>query len=226
VAADATRPIVPTANGYRQIVVTTSLGEAKYDALHVNVQRSLGVKANVLLSYTLSHSRNNTEPDAPGGSPMDVRRLEDEWADSRLDQRHRFVGSGFRRLPFELTVGGVFTAASGRPFDITTGTDNNGDGTNNDRPVIDGQVVGRNAGEGDPVYDITLFAEKAFRIGEEMSLALRAEVYNLTNHANVVGYNSVYGNGSAPLPTFGAPLGGVANVEPGRQFQFQARLDF
>ncbi|HEY7161591.1 MAG TPA: TonB-dependent receptor, partial [Acidobacteriota bacterium] len=69
--ADTTRPIIPVANGYRQIIVTTSLGEAKYDALQVNLRRPIGSKANMLLSYTWSHSRNNTEPDAPGGAPMD-----------------------------------------------------------------------------------------------------------------------------------------------------------
>ncbi|HEY7160679.1 MAG TPA: hypothetical protein VH815_05435, partial [Acidobacteriota bacterium] len=136
------------------------------------------------------------------------------------------VISGFYRLPAQFTTGGVFTAASGRPFNITTGVDNNGDGTNNDRPVINGKVLGRNAGEGDAVYDITLFVEKGFDISQGMILFLRAEGYNLTNHANVVGYNSVFGNGATPLPTFGVPLGGVANVEPGRQFQFQVRLDF
>ena len=50
----------------------------------------------------------------------------------------------------------------------------------------------------------------------------------MTNHENVVGYNGVYGNDPSgqPLATFGQPLGGLANVDPARQWQFQARLRF
>jgi hypothetical protein len=50
----------------------------------------------------------------------------------------------------------------------------------------------------------------------------------VTNHQNVVGYNGVYGNNAdgTPLSTFGQPLGGLANTEPGRQYQFQARIRF
>ena len=60
------------------------------------------------------------------------------------------------------------------------------------------------------------------------TLGLRGEVFNVTNHQNVVGYNGVYGNDPSgqPLPTFGQPLGGLANVDPARQWQFQARVRF
>ena len=179
----------------------------------------------MLLSYTYSHTRNNVEPDAPGGDPNDARQLDADWADSLLDQRNRAVLSGWVRLPLALNFGGVATYASGRPFNITTGVDNNGDGANTDRPVIDGRVVGRNAGRGDAVYDLSLFLERDFPLGA-LTLGLRAEAFNVTNHENVVGYNGVYGNGATPLPTFGQPLGGINNVDPGRQYQFQARLRF
>jgi hypothetical protein len=39
-----------------------------------------------------------------------------------------------------------------------------------------------------------------------------------------VGRNGVWGNGATPLPTFGQALGGISNVEPGRQFQLMARF--
>ena len=35
--------------------------------------------------------------------------------------------------------------ASARPFNATTGVDNNGDGINNDRPVINGAVISKSA---------------------------------------------------------------------------------
>ncbi|HEY0781387.1 MAG TPA: hypothetical protein VGE98_02950, partial [Thermoanaerobaculia bacterium] len=151
-----------------------------------------------------------------------------EWADSLLDQRHRAVLSGWVGLPYELRLGGILTAASGRPFNITTGADNNGDGSNTDRPVIDGHVIGRNAGRGNSLFDLTLFVERELRLPGTATLDLRGEVFNLTNHENVVGTNGVYGNNAngQPLATFGQPLGGIANVEPGRQYQVQVRLRF
>lgn len=225
--ADLTRPILPVAGGYRRILATVNQGEVKYDGTQLNLRKTFDRRGGLLLSYTYSHTRNNIEPDAPGGDPNDARQLGREWADSLLDQRHRGVLSGWASLPFGFRAGGVFTAASGRPFNITTGADNNGDGSNADRPVVDGRVIGRNAGRGDSVYDVSLFLERDFAIGFG-TLGLRAEVFNATDQENVVGYNGVYGNNAdgTPLATFGRPLGGIANVDPGRQYQFQARFRF
>jgi hypothetical protein len=225
--ADATRPIKPVANGYRRILVTVNQGEARYDGLQLNLRKTFASRGGLLLSYTWSHTRNNVEPDAPGGDPSETFALGKEWADSLIDQRHRAVLSGWVRVPFGLTVGGVAQVASGRPYNLTTGADNNGDGSNADRPVIDGHVIGRNAGRGSSLYDLALFVERDFPLGPT-TLGLRAEVFNLTNHANVVGYNGVFGNNASgvPLSTFGVPLGGISNVDPGRQFQLQARLRF
>ncbi len=224
-AADATRPITPVPNGYRQILVTTNDGESKYDALQLNARKDFGGHAGLQVSWTWSHTRDNVESDATA-APNDANQLDREWADSLLDQRHRVVLSGWSRLPLGLRGGGVFSAATGRPYNVTTGADNNGDGSRTDRPVIDGSVIGRNSARGNAVYDLSLFLEKSFPISGAVTATLRAEGFNITNHENVYGYNGVYGNGATPLPTFGQPLGGVANVEPGRQFEFSARLAF
>ena len=176
---------------------------------------------------TAESMRNNVEPDAPGGDPNDVHQIGKEWADSLLDQRHRGVLSGWVGLGWGLRFGGVAEYGTGRPYNITTGVDNNGDGANTDRPVIDGHVIGRNAGRGDDLYQLTLFLERDFPVPFG-TLGLRAEVFNVTNHQNVVGYNGVFGNDPTgkPLSTFGQPLGGLANVDPSRQWQLAARLRF
>ncbi len=225
--ADPTRPIVPVPNGYRRIIGTVNNGESKYDGLQLNLRKDFAGRGQMLLSYTWSHTRNNVEADAPGGDPNDAHELSKEWADSLLDQRHRAVLSGWVGLPFALRFGGVGEYATGRPYNITTGVDNNGDGANTDRPVINGHVIGRNAGRGGDLYQITLFLERDFSLGFG-TLGLRGEVFNVTNHQNVVGYNGVFGNdpSGTPLATFGQPLGGLANVDPSRQWQFQARFRF
>jgi hypothetical protein len=61
---------------------------------------------------------------------------------------------------------------------------------------------------------------------------LRAEASNVFNHPNFVGFNGVYGNGTAPpigangQPAIGQPLVGITNQLPARSLQFEARLNF
>jgi outer membrane receptor protein involved in Fe transport len=227
-AADATRPIAPVANGYRRILVTTNIGESKYRGVQLNLRRTFQDRFGVMLSYTRSHATNNIEADAPGGDPNDVSQPQAEWANSLLDQRNRGVLTVWRRVPFGIVIGGVATSASGRPFNITTGADNNGDAANTDRPVINGQVIGRNAGRGTSIFDADAFIEKEFAVRNGAQISLRAEAFNLTNHLNVVGRNGTWGNNAdgTPLSTFGLPLGGINNVEPGREYQFSVRARF
>lgn len=226
-AANGTRPIIPLPNGYRQILVTTNLGRAKYDGLELNARHNFGENVGGMLSYTWSHMRDNVDPDAPGGTPNDWNELNKEWADSIYDQRHRVVLSGWWRMPLQFVLGGTASAASGRPYNITTGVNNNGDGARGgDRPVVNGAVISRDTGRGNATYDLSLSVARSFALAQGATLTLRVEGFNLTNHANVYGYNGVYGNGAAPLASLGTPLGGVNNEDPGRQFQFEARLSF
>lgn len=227
IAADATRPLTPANNGYRRIVASVNEGRAWYDGVHLDLRKHLSPRATALFSYTYSHTQNNVEVDGTSQDPNDQNLRGDfEKATSLLDQRHRLSLSGAYNLPFGFTFGSFITAASGRPYNITTGVDNNGDGSTSDRPVIDGVVIGRNAGRGTPTYDVASYIAKTVKITERTSISLRAEGFNLANHLNVVGRNGTYGNGAAPLPTLGTPLAGISNVEPARQFQFQARLQF
>lgn len=229
-AADATRPIVPAPNGYRQILVYVNDGVADYNALQLNARHS-GPRYSLLASYTWSKATNTVEPDVPANiqTPNDANDVGDvERAPSLLDQRHRFVLSGSLRVPFNVAIGGVVTAASGFRYNITTGTDNNGDGSNTDRPVVNGVVLGRNAGQGEPIDNADVFVEWTFAMSAARALSVRAEIFNVFNHANIAGYNGTYGNAATglPLAALGTPLGGIANVFSARQVQFMARVRF
>lgn len=227
--ADLTRPIVPVANGFRRIIATINEGASYYDGLQVNLNKRLTHNFSVLFSYTYSHTINTVEPDVPQQDPNDANLLgAPERATSLLDQRHRAVISGFLDLPLRFTVGGLITLASGRPYNITTGLDNNGDGSNADRPVINGSVIARNSGRGTSVYDVQMFVEKHFKLTERAELSFRAEAFNLFNHSNIVGRNGVFGNDAKGTPalTLGMPLGGINNVDPGREFQFLVHFRF
>lgn len=227
-AADATRPIAPVNGGFRQINVIMNLGEADYDAFQTLFTYRGTDRLLASLSYTLSNATNTTEPDGNGIGPndADISRLgEQERGPSLLDQRHRAVVSVSYQFPYNITAGTVALLASARPINATTGTDNNGDRANNDRPVINGAVVGKSSFRGTAQSDVSLFAEGRLPVATD-HLLLRMELFNLFNHANVLGRNGTYGNTDTPLATFGQASAGLANIDPPRMVQFQVRYQF
>ncbi len=135
--------------------------------------------------------------------------------------------SGVYVAPFRINLGGVGTFASGLPYNLVTGTTNSGNtGATTDRPVINGAVVSRNAGRGSNIYSLDPIVSRVFPLYHDaVQLDLRAEAFNVLNHANFVGFNGTYGNSAAPT-ALGAPLPGVTNQLPACQMQFSARVSF
>jgi Carboxypeptidase regulatory-like domain/TonB dependent receptor len=237
-AANATRAILPFNGGVRQVNVLMNLGDAEYDALQTQVSYRGNPRLFASLSYTLSKSMNNTEPDGNGIGPNDsnIARLKDpEWGPSLLDQRHRAVATFTYQLPLNVTAGTVTEFGSARPVNATTGVDNNGDGLNNDRPVINGAVAGKSAFHSTPTSNVSLFGEERIKIGAR-TLLLRVEGFNVFNHLNVLGRaQTIYGDTGVANPTFGqlvavttasAALPSVQNIDTSRMVQFQVRFQF
>jgi hypothetical protein len=238
-AANLTRPILPVNGGVRQVNVLTNLGEAQYDGLQTQITYRGNPRLYASLSYTLSKATNTTEPDGNGVGPdqSSLARLdENERGPSLLDQRHRFVLTLMYQLPFEVNVGTVTQIASARPFNATTGIDNNGDGLNNDRPVINGKVIGKSSFRGTGTSDVGAFIEAPILHSNLGRVMLRAEGFNLLNHGNYLGRGqTVYGDTGTANPTFGQlvaagsatnAIPAFANVDPPRMFQLQLRVIF
>jgi hypothetical protein len=238
VAANATRPILPAAGGIRQVNVLTNLGVADYDGLQTQVVYRGSRKFFASISYTLSKATNTTEPDGNGIGPNDanIARLgEQERGPSVLDQRHRAVIMATYNFPLHFTLGTLTQLASARPFNATTGVDNNGDGANNDRPVINGVVIPKSYFRGTPTSDFGLFLENRIKLSERTAIQLRIEGFNLFNHGNYLGRGqTTFGDTATPNPTFGqiasvsgaTALPAFANVDPPRMFQLQIRFQF
>jgi Carboxypeptidase regulatory-like domain len=223
--AQATTPQPP----YAVIQSDVNDGFAFYDALNVSVTHPLGRRAWMLASYNWSHSIDNVDPDIPSQNPNDPNFTgRAEIGNAIFDQRHRFVLSGAYLAPFKINLGGVAMLATGLPYNIVTGTTNSGDsGATTDRPVVNGVVLPRNAGRGQSIYDVSPFMARAFVLASDrVQLNLRAEAFNVFNHANFVGYSGTWGNGPTPGPGFGAPLVGITNQLPARSLQFSASLAF
>ena len=238
-AANATRPILPVNGGVRQVNVLMNLGVADYDGLQTQFSYRGNPHMYGAVSYTFSKATNTTEPDGNGIGPSDsnIASLgEVERAPSLLDQRHRAVITYSYKFPFNISAGTVSQFASSRPFNATTGVDNNGDGLNNDRPVVNGQVLSRSAFRSTPTADVGLFVESRIKTTERTSLLLRLEGFNVFNHGNYLGRaQTVYGDTGTVNSTFGqlAAVGtastaapAFANIDPPRMVQLQVRFSF
>ena len=237
-AANATRPILPVNGGVRAINVLTNLGESDYNALQSQVTYRRNPKMYAALSYTLSKATNTTEPDGNGIGPnqSSLDRLgEEERGPSVVDQRHRAVVTFSYQLPMNITAGTVTQLASARPFNAVTGVDNNGDGANNDRPVVDGKVMAKSAFRGTGTQDVAVFVEGRLKPAGR-TILLRVEGFNLFNHGNMLGRaQTTYGDTATVNPTFGQlvavgtatnAIPALANIDPPRTFQLQIRYLF
>ena len=101
--------------------------------------------------------------------PPDSTDLSLERGRSDGDRRQRLVISGESGLPFMgFRLSGVMQLASGLPFNITTGQDDNLDGILSDRP----QGVRRNSGEDTPLAVVNdLRAEHNVTLPPDQQLA-------------------------------------------------------
>jgi Carboxypeptidase regulatory-like domain/TonB dependent receptor-like, beta-barrel len=154
--------------------------------------------------YNYSLSTNDV-----GGSlfrfPANNYDLMSELGPADFDVRHRLTTLASVNLPGNgIELGTHATFASGTPFDITTGFDDNGDSEATDRPA----GVTRNTGRGPGLAQIDLRLWKKFKLGaslggarEPREFILRLDAFNVLNRAN---YDRVIGVMSSPL--FGLPV--------------------
>jgi hypothetical protein len=212
----------------------SAVGRSTYDALHVSWLLRPSRWGSYRVSYAFSKSMNNVG-EAFFNGPIDPTDIEKDWGRSDDDQRHRFVASGsfetstapagtlWERLGRNLHVSGVIQTYSAAPFNITSGITTI-QGTAG-RPVVDGAYIERNAGGGSAFLTSSLRLGRLFHLSARSRLDVFAEIFNLTNHQNVVTRNTNFGTGAYPtnpLPTFGQ----VTAVGESRSGQLGVRFVF
>jgi hypothetical protein len=124
-----------------------SAGNSVYHGFTTNVRKRFSNHYEFLVSYTWSHTIDDSTDLQTPGQPQDNYHPNAERSNSLFDQRHRFVfsgtyqsgnvgGGGFKHFLFsDWTIAPIIEASSGRPFAILTGADTNFDtGSNTDRP--------------------------------------------------------------------------------------------
>jgi hypothetical protein len=111
-----------------------SSGRLRQNQLNLSANTRLNPRFTLFTNYTLS--KMNSDTDGANSFPANNFDLSDEFGRASGDVRHRFVLGGSVEAPWGLRLNPFVTAFSGRPFNITTGLDNNGDTQFNDRPAF------------------------------------------------------------------------------------------
>ena len=107
-----------------------AVGWQKYSALLMRLQKRLSNNNQYTVSYTLSRVKDNSFSGTSTGNINSVYRPELDEGYGIADRRHGLVASGAVVMPFDITMGGVFTLRSGRPFTASAGVDLDGNRNN------------------------------------------------------------------------------------------------
>jgi hypothetical protein len=168
-----------------------------------------------LMQYTLSRTDNNT-----GGItwfPANQYDLSGEWSRADFDQKHRFNLLESYSPGKSFTIGVGVTAASGKPYSLTSGGDIYGTGLTNGRPA----GVPRNSLEGPAYVDLDSRLSRDFFLSRKKEkgnvLTLAFDAFNLLNHVNYVAF---VGNLKSPF------FGQAVSAFPARRLQITARFKF
>ena len=141
--------------GNIELLESTAL--SNYHSLNIHVMQRMG-PTMVVFNYTLSSQENDAE--GPFSLPADNYDLRAEWGRAGQDQRHAVSTLVNLSLPWGLSASTRWQANSGRPYDITTGLDDNGDTIFRDRP----SGVARNSGNGPGLFNISLNLSKTISL--------------------------------------------------------------
>jgi len=126
----------------------------------VNFNRAMPGKFMIGAGYVFSKSTDET--DGALSLPENNLNLRGERGPSLQDTRHRFNILGNFRLTKSLSLTSIFNASSAKPYNITTGRDDNGDTIVNDRPA----GVSRNSARGAGQYELSARLSWRFSFGK------------------------------------------------------------
>jgi hypothetical protein len=193
------------------------------------------------VAYRWSHQTSDT--DGPFTLPADNFDLRAERGPAAQDVRHFFSVMVNRQIVRNLNLMVIASANSARPYNVTTGRDDNNDTVFTDRPA----GVGRNSARGDSRFEVMTRVAYGFDFGgkrreetvasgaprvvrmgaggmdglpsaaaQKYRLELFVSASNLFNHANLAGYSGV-----ETSPFFGRATSALPGrrVEAGLRFQ-------
>jgi hypothetical protein len=165
-----------------------STGRLNQNQLIITVNNRLNPNFSLFANYILGKASGDT--DGSGTFPADTYDMSREYGRSSFDVRHRFVIGGSYGTFWKLRLNPFIIASSGRPFNITTGADANGDrqfterpslaqpgavcsntivctrfGNFNLNPAPNEEIIARNYGNGPAFFTVNLRVSRTFGFG-------------------------------------------------------------
>jgi hypothetical protein len=248
------------AQGMSAMEIATPYQRSEYNGFQVTATKRASRGLSLLGTYVLGKTSDNNSLTIEGGSSYPRSSLDPDidWGPADFDVRHRvnisFVydlprsesfGSIASALLNDWQVNGIFTARSGLPFTVKSGTDRSLTAIGQDNADQVGDIAapagadktvwfnpaafaaaalgtfgntGRNAfrGPGFATFDFAI--AKNFRIREGSRLQFRMETFNLFNRTNFNNPNSTV--------TAGANFGKLLSANDPRVLQFGLRFVF
>ena len=164
-----------------------SSGVLNQQQVILNFRTTVSQNFSLFGNYRLGFAKSDT--DGAGSFPLYSYDLSNEYGNSSLDVRHNFFVGGSISMPWKIRMSPFIIANSGRPFNITTGSDSNGDTLFTERPtyaalatrcsslrltgafcnvgdVSDPKaIIPRNYGRGASFFNVNLRLDKTFGFG-------------------------------------------------------------
>jgi hypothetical protein len=228
----APRPLAPNLN----IMQYQTYGHSRGAYGFVSLDQHSYKRFTLHLSYSYLDFKDNTE--TPQSS------YSDKGESGRPDWMTRGGPSvlGSIILPYKVELATQFTERPGRPYNITTGTDANGDGTFNDRPAyasamgigvystrfglltantVNGNVP-YNLGTMPSVIHMDTNLNRAFTLNPKdkdgpRTLTFNVRSANLLNHTNVTAVNTILSSSAVGQPVAADT---ARRIELGVRFSF------
>ncbi len=172
----ATGPFPVIASGTRMILADYG-NIIKIHQLQLRLEKRFSKGLAFLLGYTHGSAYSFAN------SPVNKYDMNADWGPTPNDVKHRIVSNLTYALPFGIQVGTVYTFNTAPPYNVTRGTDVNGDGDNNERP--DGVTF--NGAREDQFSTVDLRTSKVFKVREN-SIEVLWEMFNLFNTVNLGSY--------------------------------------
>ncbi len=181
-AGSGVRPLGNLSNIYEY----ESSGRLNQNQLLLGINNRLNRTFSIFARYSLGKVESDT--DGAGSFPANQYDLASEWGRASFDVRHRFIVGGTINAPWGVRLSPLVMLTSGRPFNITTGRDTNGDSLFTERPAFatdltkpgvivtrfgafdpnpaPGQeLIPRNFGNGPSFFNVNLGVSRTFGFG-------------------------------------------------------------
>lgn len=223
---------------WARIDQTQSNSDLKYRAVYTKLEKRFSRRNQFLVSYTWTRSDDN----APITRYLDPFDHSIDFGPSNGERRHALVASGSVLLPYDVTLGAVWTVRSQLPWSALAGRDLNNDSFNTD--LVPGTT--RNSGSRDlnlaavnayraasglpPIADSAIDSSalsvadmrvsKSIRLQGTMKLELLLQVFNFMNTRNL---QDQYGGGRVNN-ALSTNFGRIFTARPMAQGEVAAKL--